>query len=188
MPYTLTESSANKNNFSSWTKACLVSKRYNHLLYTGRVGVNRLPRHERLCLKFNLQDVEDVYHFVWICPKYRTIRLKYINRYYCVRPSVYKFYDLLSSNDKKYLYNIACYAKVAFRNNFWLYYYSLKFDRVFDIYIYIFLFFFNAMVSLNHYVDSPNWLITTVFLCFAFITCVICCIMSVLKTMYYVHV
>ena len=102
----------------SWTKACLVSKRYNHLLYTGRFGVNRLPRQERLCANCNLQDVEDVYHFVWICPKYRTIRLKYINRYYCVRPSVYKFYDLLSSNDKKYLYNLACYAKVAFRNNF----------------------------------------------------------------------
>jgi len=45
--------------------------------------------------------------------------LKYINRYYYVRHSVYKFYDLLSSNDKKYLYNIACYAKEALtlRNN-----------------------------------------------------------------------
>jgi len=33
--------------------------------------------------------------------------------------SVYKFYELLSSNDKKYLYNLACYAKEALtlRNN-----------------------------------------------------------------------
>ena len=47
------------------------------------------------------------------------MRLKYINRYYYVRPSVYNFYELLSSNDKKYLYNLACYAKEALtlRNN-----------------------------------------------------------------------
>jgi len=52
-------------------------------------------------------------------PKYGTIRLKDINRYYYVRPSVYKFYELLSSNDKKYLYNLACYTKEALklRNN-----------------------------------------------------------------------
>ena len=36
-----------------------------------------------------------------------------INSYYYVRPSVYKCYDLLSSNDKTYLYNHACYAKEA---------------------------------------------------------------------------
>ena len=46
-------------------------------IHIGRFGVNRLPRHERLCLNCNLQDVEDVYNFVCICPKYRTIRLKY---------------------------------------------------------------------------------------------------------------
>jgi len=58
-------------------------------------------------------------HFVCICPKYRTIRLKYINRYYYVRHSVYTFYDLLSCNDKNDLYNLACYAKEALtiRNN-----------------------------------------------------------------------
>ena len=72
--------------------------------------------YERLCLNCNLHDVEDVCHFVCICPKYRTIRLKYINRYYYVRPSVYTFYDLLSSNDKKDLYNLACYA-LSTRNN-----------------------------------------------------------------------
>ena len=69
-------------------------------IHTVRFGVNILPRHERLCLNCNLQDVEDVYHFVCLCPKYRTIRINYINRYYYVRPTVYTFYDLLSSNDK----------------------------------------------------------------------------------------
>jgi len=38
---------------------------YAHSLriHTGQFGVNRSPRHERLCLNCNLQDVEDVYHF-----------------------------------------------------------------------------------------------------------------------------
>ena len=37
-------------------------------IHAGRFGVNRLTRHERLCLNCNLQDIEDVYHFVCICP------------------------------------------------------------------------------------------------------------------------
>jgi len=60
------------------------------------------------------------------------------------------------------------------------------------MYIYIFLFFFNARVSLNYYFDSPNWLITTFFFFFYFLFCLyhVCYMlyMSVLKTMYYVHV
>ena len=111
---------------------------------------------------------------------YCRIRLKYINRYYYVRPSVYKFYNLLSSNVKKYLYNIACYAKEAqtLRNNsdFITFHWDLI---VFSMYIYIYIIFFNARVSLNYYFDSPNWLITTFLFSFffsAFITCVICCI------------
>ena len=42
-------------------------------IHTGRFGVHILPRHERLCLNCNLQDIEDVYQFVYICPKYRTL-------------------------------------------------------------------------------------------------------------------
>ena len=66
-------------------KRCIITRlrisAYSLRIHTGRFGVVRLPRHKRLCLNCKLQDVEDVYHFVCICPKYRTIRLKYINRY-----------------------------------------------------------------------------------------------------------
>ena len=66
-------------------KRCIITRlrifAYSLRIHTGRFGVIRLPRHKRLCLNCKLQDVESVYHSVCICPKYRTIRLKYINRY-----------------------------------------------------------------------------------------------------------
>jgi len=39
--------------------------------------------------------------------------MKNINCYYYVRPLVYKCFELFSSNDNKYLYSLACYAKEA---------------------------------------------------------------------------
>ena len=47
-------------------------------IHNGRFGVNRVPRHERLCLNCNLQDVEDLYHFVCICQKYRLKDITFI--------------------------------------------------------------------------------------------------------------
>ena len=44
---------------------------------------------------------------------YRTVRMKNINCYYYVRPLVYTCFELFSSNDNKYLYSLACYAKAA---------------------------------------------------------------------------
>ena len=71
------------------TRLCITA--HSLRIHIGRFGVNRVPRHGRLGLNCNLPDVEDVYHFVCICPKYRTIRLKYNNHYYYVRHSVLKF-------------------------------------------------------------------------------------------------
>ena len=127
-----------------------------------------------------------MYPFVCICPKYRTIRLKYINRYNYVRPSVYKFYELLSSNDKTHLYNLACYAKaLSTRNNsnlITIHYYLI----VFSMYVYInnhFKGFFKLLLRLST---------LTYYNLFSFIFCLYhyCYMMymSVLKTMYYVHV
>ena len=83
-------------------------------IHTGRFGENRLPRHERICLNCNLNDIEDIYHFVCICPHYRTLRIKYIKRNIYTRPSVFKFYNLLKSIDSKELYHLALYLKEAF--------------------------------------------------------------------------
>ena len=83
-------------------------------IHSGRFGVNRLPRNERICLYCNLDDIEDTYHFVCICPRYNYLRGKYLKRNIFVRPSVYKFYELLNSHEKAELCNLALFLKEAF--------------------------------------------------------------------------
>ena len=61
----------------------------------------RLERNLRFCLICNTQDIEDEYHFTLICNNYNDIRKKYIKRYYYVRPSVFKFTQLMQSENRK---------------------------------------------------------------------------------------
>lgn len=82
-------------------------------IHTGRYGVNRVERNERYCTYCDMHDLEDEYHFVLICPRYNDIRQKYIKRYYCVNPSVIKFIELLNTNCKNVLKNLALYIKLA---------------------------------------------------------------------------
>ena len=60
------------------------------------VKPNPTPLNERKCL--NCKVLEDEYHFVLECPLYDDLRKRYIARYYWVRPSMFKFLELLNSN------------------------------------------------------------------------------------------
>ena len=52
----------------------------------------------KLCKMCDLNDIEDEFHFVLVCPKYLILRQKYIKPYFYKKPSVYKLCQLLSSN------------------------------------------------------------------------------------------
>ena len=80
---------------------------------TGRYGQNRTERHQRLCTICNRQDIEDEYHLIMICEKYQTLRLKYIKPYYYRNPSVYKFIELMSSNNTTVLKALSNYVYEA---------------------------------------------------------------------------
>jgi hypothetical protein len=80
-------------------------------IQTGRYSRNRIPREERSCLICNSSDIEDEYHFVCICHCYNNIRRKYLKKYYYVKPSVYKFVQLLNSNNKADLINLSKFVK-----------------------------------------------------------------------------
>ena len=69
-------------------------------IQTGRYARNNIPRHERYCECCNLNDIEDEYHFVCICPTYLNIRNKFIQQYFYINPSVYKFAELLKVGKK----------------------------------------------------------------------------------------
>ena len=66
---------------------------------TGRhTGIERQNRKCTLCTK---DDIEDEFHFVLICPLYRSLRNQYISKYYQNHPSMFKFIQLCRSTGKK---------------------------------------------------------------------------------------
>lgn len=86
---------------------------------TGRYGRNQIPRNERYCLYCGSIDIEDIYHFICICPCYNILRKQFIDPHYYKRPSVYKFNSLMSSDNNTTLHNLAKFIKLSLviRNN-----------------------------------------------------------------------
>ena len=84
-------------------------------IQTGRYERNNLTRNERYCQCCNSNDIEDEYHFICTCPYFETLR-KYLDTKLFVRPSVFKYLDLLKSNDKVVLVKLCLYIKEALQN------------------------------------------------------------------------
>ena len=68
-----------------------------------------IPFHERKCDICNVLD--DEFHFVFQCSKYDNERSTHINKYYTVRPSMFKFIKLLNSTDRKVIIDFCKYLK-----------------------------------------------------------------------------
>jgi len=65
-------------------------------------------------------EIEDEFHFILKCPKYKQLRYIYIKKYYWQRPSVFKLVQLLSVHNKKEICNLSKYLTHALqlrRNN-----------------------------------------------------------------------
>ena len=80
---------------------------------SARYGRNRLERHERLCEICEDRTVEDEYHFILICGKYKDLRNILLPKYYTRRPSMLKFVELLSCTKKNTLCNLCQYIEKA---------------------------------------------------------------------------
>ena len=87
---------------------------HNLHIQTGRFGRNRIPRSERYCMYCRTRDIEDEYHFIIICPCFEQIRKKFIKRHHYEHPSMFKFLNLLKSDDNDIITNLAKYLKAAF--------------------------------------------------------------------------
>jgi len=77
---------------------------------TDRYSRNRIDRVQRKCLNCNLNDLEDEYHFVLICPMYNHLRTTYIKKYYFRRPKLFK------STNKPTVKNLSKYIYEAFKS------------------------------------------------------------------------
>ena len=82
-------------------------------IQTGRYARNRIPRSERYCIYCNTNDLEDEFHFILICSCYSDIRKKYIRKYFYQNPSMYKFIELLKSDNRTNIVNLAYFIKNA---------------------------------------------------------------------------
>ena len=70
-------------------------------------------KNERYCLCCNSGDIEDEFHFICICSCFDNLRKQYLKKYYYQRPSMFKFLDLLNTQNKTTLFKITRYIKEA---------------------------------------------------------------------------
>ena len=84
------------------------------LIQTGRhINKHRNERYCSYCLNNNTFDIEDEYHFVCICPCFPDLRKKYINKKYRIRPSVFKYIQLLKSVNRTELIKLSSFINEA---------------------------------------------------------------------------
>ena len=81
---------------------------------SGRHGRIRVSRNERLCTFCEMNCIEDEYHFIIECPFYHSLRKKYIDKKYYVKPSMFKFVNLMKSGEYIIILNICKFVKYAF--------------------------------------------------------------------------
>ena len=84
---------------------------------------NTIDRQDIKCIICNLNDIEDEFHIVLICPDYINLRNAYIPKYYSHRPSVLKFIELVQTQNTSLLIKLSIYCIKAFtlRNVYVLY-------------------------------------------------------------------
>ena len=78
---------------------------HNLAIETGRY--DNTPRENRKCSKCQMNQIENEYHFLLVCPAYRELRKKYFKKYYCSWPTINKFTSLMSNKSKSTLINIS---------------------------------------------------------------------------------
>lgn len=74
---------------------------------------NRVPIDERKCRHCN--KLEDEYHFLLECVLYADLRKQYIKKYFWTRPNMLKLKELMSTRNKRILWNTALYVEKAFK-------------------------------------------------------------------------
>jgi len=87
----------------------------SHVLFIETGRHQNIPRNERICKFCTLNEIEDEYHFVLICPLYDNFRNTLIPVFYRRRPSMFKFLQLLNETKKSILIRLANFCTKAFK-------------------------------------------------------------------------
>ena len=57
--------------------------------------------------------LENEYHFLLVCPKFRDLQMKFLKPYYCHWPNYFKLENLMSTHNTKLIINLAKYIYQA---------------------------------------------------------------------------
>ena len=67
----------------------------------------------RICNLCNDKHIQDENHMVLKCFHFPTLRIKFINKYYYVRPSMYKFQQLMNTRKKREYCRLMLFVKLT---------------------------------------------------------------------------
>jgi hypothetical protein len=78
-------------------------------LYTNNLAIetrryNNTDRQQRYCTQCNMNMLEDPYHLLLVCPKYRQLRIETFTPFFCRWPSIQKFTTLMSTDPIRFIY------------------------------------------------------------------------------------
>ena len=85
----------------------------SHTLNIEKGRYRNIERNDRKCTLCDRNDIEDEFHFSLLCPFYADLRILYIKKFYRIRPSVFKFLQLLRTNNIKELNMFGKYLHLA---------------------------------------------------------------------------
>ena len=95
-------------------RKCITKLRLSaHKLAIESGRYSRTMRSDRLCTVCDLHDIEDEFHFVLVCPKYKDIRATFIPSIYFRQPNMYKFVQFINTTSQKKLSNLGKYLFMA---------------------------------------------------------------------------
>ena len=104
---------------------CNIDKKYQCVLskfrlYSNNVSIEtgrytNVERKDRLCIQCTMSMIEDDYHVLLVCPKYRHLRQKLFTPYFCKWPSLQKFTTLMSSSSPQTLLKLSKFLFLVFK-------------------------------------------------------------------------
>ena len=105
-------------NIHNYLRIYLIKLRLsNHkfLVKRGRWVKLKVQYNEKRCTLCNNSDVQDEFHITLCCAKFNSLRDKYIKPYYYRRPSMLKFVELMSTENRRDLHRLMVFLKLTFK-------------------------------------------------------------------------
>ena len=84
---------------------------HTFMVERGRWSKPKIEYIDRKCILCIKNDIQDEYHILMICPYFKELRHKYINKHYYIRPSMFKFQELLNTVNKQERFKLMLFTK-----------------------------------------------------------------------------